>query len=332
MTQPTADRNSTRKPLIEFLTLWGQERTWRSALYLLLGLPLGIVYFTFVVTAVSVSGGLLVIYAGIPLLALTFIGARVLTKLDADIANVLQGANIVLPQIPWTGEGNLWARAKRTLADQATWKGFAYLIAMLPVGIFNFTITVTLVAAAFFGTTVWIWSDWTYIDVSWQLESLVDISWRYESTVDVPWALEGLVMISGVLLLIATPGILILLASAQGRFAHKMLSDPDAAGGKPAPRFEAPLALEARMERAARSRVLELKLFYLHASLFVGINVLLAIIDLASGGGQWFYWSLIGWGTGLGVHAATVYMPFFGEGWYEQKARELLQPGNEKRE
>ncbi len=74
--------------------------------------------------------------------------------------------------------------------------------------------------------------------------------------------------------------------------------------------------------------MLELKVFYIHASLFIGVNVLLAIIDLASGGGQWFYWSLIGWGTGLAVHAATVYMPFFGDEWEELKIRELLGRGD----
>ena len=325
MTQTKTSPIGTNRQWADVLTMWSREQTWRSILYLVLGLPLGIIYFTFIVTMISVSGGLLVIYAGIPLLALTFIGARVLTKLDADIANVLQGAEIVLPPIPWSGEGNLWVRIKRTLSSRATWKGFAYLIAMLPVGVFNFTIAVTLISAAFFGTTVWIWSDWTYIDVTWQLESLVDISWRYESEVDVPWGLEGLVMIAGLLLLIATPGILILLATAQGRFARLMLMDSDQTTGSSEQSSEATLSTEVLMHRSARSRVLEIKLFYLHASLFVGVNVLLAIIDLVTDGGTWFYWAIIGWGTGLAVHAATVYMPFFGEGWYEQKTRELLR-------
>jgi hypothetical protein len=59
--------------------------------------------------------------------------------------------------------------------------------------------------------------------------------------------------------------------------------------------------------------------------LFVDVNVLPVIIDLAIESGSWFYWSLIGWGAGLGVHASTVYLPLFEEGWYEQKTRELLR-------
>ena len=41
---PRIDR---RELWVEFLTSWFQGRTWRSTFYLLLGLPLGIAYFTF---------------------------------------------------------------------------------------------------------------------------------------------------------------------------------------------------------------------------------------------------------------------------------------------
>ena len=57
----------------------------------------------------------------------------------------------------------------------------------------------------------------------------------------------------------------------------------------------------------ARRRVLAYKGFYAHAILFVAVNALLLLIDVATGGGLWFYWPLFGWGIGLVVHAGVVW-------------------------
>ena len=45
------------------------RRTWSELLYALLGLPLGIAGFTFTVTTLSVSAGLLITFVGLPLVA-----------------------------------------------------------------------------------------------------------------------------------------------------------------------------------------------------------------------------------------------------------------------
>ena len=328
MNQLTSPRIGTQEQWVAFLTEWFQVRTWRSLGYLLLGLPLGIIYFTFLVTGFSVSGGLLVIYAGIPLLALTFMGARVFSKLDADVANVLQGANIVLPPNPWTGGGSLWARTKRTLVNRATWKGIVYLFAMFPIGIASFVTTVVLVASAFGGATAWFWGRWSEIDVASQEEALLDVSWSLDNPLKASWQETSIIITGGVVLIFVLPRILNFLASTKSRFAYLMLSDSGAVDAQPRGTGEVALTPEEQSERTARSRVLELKLFYTHASLFAGVNVLLVIIDLVTGGGLWFYWSLIGWGTGLAVHAATVYMPFFGGEWDDLKFQELLHRGN----
>src|SRR5215217_4806095 len=67
---------------------------------------------------------------------------------------------------------------------------------------------------------------------------------------------------------------------------------------------------EQRYERA-RARVQAIKGFYIHASVFVLVNIGLFIINaLTSGlseGIWWFYWPLLGWGIGLGAHALGVF-------------------------
>ena len=76
----------------------------------------------------------------------------------------------------------------------------------------------------------------------------------------------------------------------------------------------------------ARKRVKELKGFYTHAAIYVLVNIMLFVINLLTGGGWWFYWPLIGWGIGLGVHALNVFGfgGKLGQDWEERKTRELM--------
>src|SRR3712207_6890238 len=65
-----------------------------------------------------------------------------------------------------------------------------------------------------------------------------------------------------------------------------------------------------RYERA-RARVQAIKGFYIHASVFVVVNLGLFVINALTsglaGGVWWFYWPLLGWGIGLGAHALGVF-------------------------
>ena len=77
-----------------------------------------------------------------------------------------------------------------------------------------------------------------------------------------------------------------------------------------------------------RAGVGALKGLYIHASAFVVVNIALLAINLLVGGVWWFYWSLIGWGIGLGLHAFTVFGfggggPF-GRDWEERKMQEMM--------
>lgn len=64
---------------------------------------------------------------------------------------------------------------------------------------------------------------------------------------------------------------------------------------------------EAKQLKYARKRVLQYKLFYVHALIYAAVNSLLLLIDVLTGNGLWFYWALFGWGIGLGLHAALIW-------------------------
>ncbi len=84
---------------------------------------------------------------------------------------------------------------------------------------------------------------------------------------------------------------------------------------------------QQRYERA-RKRVEALKGFYIHATVFLLVNIGLFIINALTGGPWWFFWPLIGWGIGLGAHALGVFGfggggPW-GQDWEERKTREFM--------
>lgn len=54
--------------------------------------------------------------------------------------------------------------------------------------------------------------------------------------------------------------------------------------------------------------------FYIHLAVFVGVNLLLIVINLVTAPGYlWFRWPLMGWGIGLFFHGLGVFASFKGD-------------------
>jgi hypothetical protein len=77
----------------------------------------------------------------------------------------------------------------------------------------------------------------------------------------------------------------------------------------------------------ARERVGQLRGFYTHATVFVLVNLFLIAVNLIGSPHQlWFFYPLIGWGIGLGMHALTVFGSIgpFSRDWERRKVQEYL--------
>ncbi len=62
-------------------------------------------------------------------------------------------------------------------------------------------------------------------------------------------------------------------------------------------------------ERAERKVNIRLG-FYRHLGVYLGVNILLLIINLATNPDKlWFQWPLLGWGIGVFIHALNVFTP-----------------------
>lgn len=82
----------------------------------------------------------------------------------------------------------------------------------------------------------------------------------------------------------------------------------------------------------ARERVQEIKGFYIHALVYLIVNAGLFILNMILSPDEWwFYWSLLGWGVGLGAHWLSIFGSnfIFGADWEEKKIQKILK--NEER-
>lgn len=73
----------------------------------------------------------------------------------------------------------------------------------------------------------------------------------------------------------------------------------------------------------AQKRVEELKGFYANLLSYCIVIPMLAIINLSSGGYQWFWWPMLGWGIGLISHAFKVFG--LNSNWEDRKIKELME-------
>ena len=79
----------------------------------------------------------------------------------------------------------------------------------------------------------------------------------------------------------------------------------------------------------AQKRVQQIKEFYSHLLVYMIIIPILVVINLKyTPNYHWFWFSMIGWGVGLALHALQIfegYKIFLGKDWEENKINELMK-------
>jgi hypothetical protein len=113
-----------------------------SLVYLLMNLPLGIAGFTVLLTLLTTGLGTVVVWVGLPLLALAILLARGAAKAERARVYALLDTFIPLPYLPLPA-GSQKLRWKARLKDGSTWRDIAYFFVLFPVGIIEFTLVVT---------------------------------------------------------------------------------------------------------------------------------------------------------------------------------------------
>ena len=115
--------------------------SYRNLAYLALAFPLGLFYFTFLVTGLALGFGLYIVVIGLPLLVAVFLCWRLFIRFERLQSRWLldqpTGGDTALS---WSQAGKLWPWLKSRLSSPVSWKGFAFLLLKFPLGLTAFVV------------------------------------------------------------------------------------------------------------------------------------------------------------------------------------------------
>jgi len=132
--------------------------------YNLLRFPLAIAAFVAVVTGLTLGAGLLIIWVGVPVLAVALLVARGFATVERAMITPVLGYDVPQPAYR-RPEGSRVRRLMTPIRDPQTWLDSLHGIVAFPFAILGFVVTVTFWSIALAGLTYGAW-DWTLPDPS----------------------------------------------------------------------------------------------------------------------------------------------------------------------
>ncbi len=139
-----ADRHDTRDHILPAVVRAPLEgRTWREFGYLMLSLPISIIFFTFAVTAVSLGAGLLITFLGIPVLAAGLAGCRAFGALERSRARGLLRLDVDNPEPLRPRTNGLMSWVAAVLKSGTSWRHLIYALVHFPWAVTAFCIALT---------------------------------------------------------------------------------------------------------------------------------------------------------------------------------------------
>ena len=88
---------------------------------------------------------------------------------------------------------------------------------------------------------------------------------------------------------------------------------------------------DTELERTARRRAGAKLGWFIHASVYIAVNLLLATLSAMSGRG-WAIYPALGWGLGLAIHGAVVFLTTGGGGLMQRLVEQERQALKAQRE
>jgi uncharacterized membrane protein (Fun14 family) len=147
---PTAARRTAPSALRRVFGVVARPDTYLRIGYLLLGLPLGTIWFTALVTGWAVSVSMIVVaLVGIPMLLMVWFATRAFANVERSTANALLGTRLPAAPLSWGGPGNPWLRLRAMTNDRGRRRELAFLLLRFPAGIATFTAAVTALSVPF---------------------------------------------------------------------------------------------------------------------------------------------------------------------------------------
>ena len=140
--QAPSDRKDSA--IRRFLGVYDDPKAWGSLLYMLISLLTGIVYFTWVVTGLSLSLSFAIFIFGLLFAAFFLVSLRGLALLEGRIVEGLLGVRMPRRATFFQKNTGWWERLKVILLDRHTWLSLLYFFLQMPLGVIYFSLVVTL--------------------------------------------------------------------------------------------------------------------------------------------------------------------------------------------
>lgn len=139
-----APASSTISDILGVVT---DAQTYLNILYLGLAFPLGLIYYTVVLTGFTLGLGLSVFVVGLGIFVGTVIGLRYIASFERKLANVLLGTAIAeSDDVTRDGDGII-ATTKAYLQAASTWRGLAFVMLKFWLGLLAFILLVSFLGA-----------------------------------------------------------------------------------------------------------------------------------------------------------------------------------------
>ena len=127
-----------------FLSVYEDPKAWGALLYMLISLVTGIVYFTWVVTGLSLSLSLAIFIFGLLFAVFFIVSLRGLALLEGRIVEGLLGVRMPRRSLFFQKDTTWFDRLKTNLTDKNVWLTLVYFFLQMPLGVIYFTLIVTL--------------------------------------------------------------------------------------------------------------------------------------------------------------------------------------------
>ncbi len=136
--------------LQSMFNVYRDPHSYLGLFYLILLFPLGIIYFTYIVTMLATGLGLAITIIGLPLLVVFLLSVYPIAWLHGKLTEITLG--IRMPKKPrrLRARGGAWNRVKTILKDPRLYSSLLYLFLMFPLGIIYFTIIATFLGGSLF--------------------------------------------------------------------------------------------------------------------------------------------------------------------------------------
>ena len=115
--------------IVRFFGVVRRPETWLGILFDWLAFPLGLFYFVFLVTGLSLGVGLVVVWVGIPILLVVAGAWWLFGSFERLQARYLLRADVPPAPREWEKAEGVWGKLKAHFGSAATWKDLVYLLA-----------------------------------------------------------------------------------------------------------------------------------------------------------------------------------------------------------